>query len=468
MSFPEDFTWGVASSSYQIEGAARTDGRGMSVWDEFSHRPEAIWHQHNGDVACDHYHRYKEDVALMAELGVKAYRFSLAWPRILPEGTGPINPKGIDFYNRLIDELLKYGIEPWITLFHWDFPLDLFHKGGWLNRESSNWFASYAKVACEAFSDRVSQWITLNEPQCYLGLGHAKSIHAPGIPYPRQFILQGIHHTLLAHGKAVQAMRASSKQDLTIGWSPVGWVTYPSDEESSEVVEAARTSMFATLASSPTWFMNNSWYSDPVILGKYPEQGWESFGRDVPRVQAEDMDIISQPIDFYGVNIYHGAPINLEVTVNRDHQVKTNQRPPGFPQTQMGWSVDPKVLYWGPKFLSERYNLPVHITENGIASMDWIHSDGAVHDSPRIDYLNRHLVQLHRAIEDGVDIRGYFQWSIMDNYEWEMGYSKRFGLVYVDYANLERTPKDSFYWYKDVISSNGQSLPRWDDVKNLR
>lgn len=456
--FSEDFLWGVASSAYQIEGAVAAEGRGRSVWDAFCERPGVVREGHTGERACDHYSRWPADVELIAGLGVGAYRFSIAWPRVLPAGVGAVNEAGIGFYDRLVDALLERGVEPWVTLFHWDLPLELFHRGGWLNRDSAEWFAEYTAVVVDRLSDRVKHWITLNEPQCFIGLGHHRAVHAPGIPYPRSELLLATHHALLAHGRSVQVIRARARQAPSIGWSPVGWVSYPATDD-PEVVEAARRSMFGIATDTEFWPMNNIWYSDPVVLGQYPEAGLQRFGRDVPDVREGDLDIIAQPLDFYGVNIYHGIPVTFPVDFDREGHLVNAARTPGHPETLMGWTVDPAALYWGPRFLADRYGLPIYVTENGIASMDWVHADGRVHDAARIDYLARHLIELRRAIADGVDIRGYFHWSIMDNFEWELGYSKRFGLTYVDYATLERIPKDSYRWFRELIASSGTTLP---------
>lgn len=464
-AFSDHFVWGVASSAYQIEGAVTSDGRGPSVWDAFCQRPRVIRFGHTGDLGCDHYERFQEDVDLIANLGVSAYRFSIAWPRVLPEGVGTINRPGLAFYDRLVDALLERGVTPWVTLFHWDYPLALFHRGGWLNRDSADWFAEYTTAVVDALSDRVSSWITLNEPQIFLGLGHHRAVHAPGIPYPRSEVLLATHHALLAHGKSVSVLRARAKTPPRIGWSPVGTVSYPATDNPA-LLEAARASMFTIGTDPDLWPLNNTWYSDPAVLGHYPDDGLRLFGSDVPAIRQGDMETIAQPLDFYGVNIYHGIPITYPVTFDGTGHLAPPRRPPGHPETLMAWTVDPEALYWGPRFLHERYGLPIYVTENGVASMDWVHTDGHVHDPARIDYLARHLVQLRRAIADGVDIRGYFHWSIMDNFEWELGYSKRFGLTYVDYETMERIPKDSYRWFRELVRSGGASLPL--DVAPLR
>src|SRR6478609_313608 len=301
--FPKDFVWGAAAASYQIEGAAEADGRGQSVWDMFCRKPDAVWSGHTGAVACDHYNRYVEDVGLMKQIGLQAYRLSVAWPRIQPSGVGKPHEAGLDFYDRLIDELLRAGITPWVTLFHWDFPLDLYHRGGWLNRDSADWFADYTTHVVERLSDRVKHWMTLNEPQVYLGAGHFEGRHAPGDRLAFKEVLLAGHHTLLAHGKSVQAIRAASKQPCRIGYAPVALSKMPHDPRSAADVAAARTSMFS-VDRETTW--TNAWWMDPVFVGHYPEDGLRFFGKNAPTPLAGDLETISQPVDFCGVNIYQG------------------------------------------------------------------------------------------------------------------------------------------------------------------
>jgi len=447
MSFQKDFIWGAASASYQIEGAASFAGKGRSVWDSFCEQEGRIAGGNTGETACDHYHRYTEDVLLMKDIGLQAYRMSISWPRIIPSGTGAINQAGIDFYDRLIDTLLDKNITPWITLFHWDYPLDLFQKGGWLNPESSDWFAEYTAVVVNAFSDRVVNWFTQNEPQCYIGLGHQSGIHAPGLTLDFKDVLTANHNSLLAHGKSVQTIRALSKLPSQVGAAPVGITKYPATLLPADI-DAARDEMFS-IKSCGCW--NNTWFSDPMIFGKYPDDGLELFKDSLPDIKPNDMKTICQPLDFYGANIYHGVPISAS-NESQDRSTYTE------PLTAMDWTVSPEALYWGPKFLYERYNLPIVVTENGMANLDWIHSDGKVHDPQRIDFLNRYLYKMRQAAEDGVDIQGYFHWSIMDNFEWAEGYKKRFGLIFTDYATQRRILKDSAYWYKNVIETNGESL----------
>ena len=455
VSFPADFVWGAASASYQIEGAPLEDGKGLSVWDMMCRQPGRIWEGQNADIAGDHYHRYKEDVALMRQIGLKAYRFSISWPRVIPDGTGAVNEKGLGFYDRLVDELLAAGVQPWATLFHWDYPYELYCRGGWLNRLSPEWFADYTRVIVARLSDRVSHWMTLNEPQCFLGLGHQQGRHAPGVQFGRHEVLRACHHALLAHGRAVQVIRGHAKTPASIGWAPVGVATVPATD-SPEDIAAAESEMFSIREDSALanpWdrsdLWNNAWLADPVIFGRYPEDGLRAFGDAVPAFTDEEMRTISEPIDFYGANIYNGALFRAG-----DHgRPEKVARPDGFPITAFKWGVTPECLYWAPRFLQRRYKLPIVVTENGMSSNDWISQDGKCHDPQRIDFLSRYLQELGRAIAEGVDVRGYFLWSIMDNFEWAEGYKERFGIIHVDYQSQIRTFKDSAYWYQRVIQT---------------
>ncbi|MDQ2644612.1 MAG: GH1 family beta-glucosidase [Myxococcota bacterium] len=448
--FPDHFRWGAAAASYQIEGAANEDGKGQSVWDMFCRRPGAVWEGHTGDVACDHYHRFREDVALMKRLGLKAYRLSIAWPRLLPEGVGGVSEAGIGFYDRLIDELLGAGIEPWVTLFHWDFPLSLYYRGGWLNRDSAQWFGDYADLVARRYSDRVRHFMTLNEPQVFIGAGHMEGRHAPGDKFPFREVLLAGHHVLLAHGHAVRALRASARQPLSIGFAPVGLPSLPLTE-SREDVQAARSATFSVTAQT-AW--TNTWWMDPVYLGSYPEDGLAFYGADAPEIHAGDLELIAQPLDFFGANLYQGSPVRAG-----SNGPEPVPRAVGAPLTAFEWSVTPDVMYWGPKFFWERYRKPIVVTENGISCRDWIALDGKVHDPDRIDFTARHLLALRRAIGEGVPVEGYFHWSFIDNFEWAHGYKHRFGLIFCDYATQRRIPKDSAEWYAQVIASNGASLP---------
>ncbi len=450
MSFPKNFVWGVAAASYQIEGAVKADGRGDSVWDMLCRKPGAIWSEQSGAEACNHYRHYKQDVALMKSLGVNAYRLSIAWPRVIPDGTGKVNAKGLAFYDKLIDELLAAGIQPYVTLFHWDYPLALYHRGGWLNRDSADWFADYTKVVVDKFSDRVKHWMTLNEPVCFTDAGHRTGAHAPGDKLAWAEVLRAAHNVLRAHGQAVQVIRARAKAKPVVGWAPCGRTCIPATDKPADI-KAARQAMFQ-LTERNLWL--HSWWSDPIFFGHYPADGLKVFGADAPQVEPGDMRTIQQPLDFFGVNIYGGDTIRA----GKNGQPEVVSPATGHGLTGMDWQVTPAALYWGPRFLQERYKRPIYITENGMSGMDWIALDGQVHDPQRIDFLHRYLLELKRAVTDGIDIRGYFQWSVMDNFEWAYGYKQRFGLVYVDYPTQKRIPKDSFHWYRRVIESNGASL----------
>jgi len=451
MSFPDNFVWGAAAASYQIEGGAYEDGKGLSVWDMVCRQQGRVYEGHTGDVAIDHYHRYKEDVVLMKQMGLMAYRLSISWPRVLPEGVGPVNEAGLDFYDRLVDELVAADIVPYVTLFHWDFPHALYCRGGWLNPQSPEWFAEYAEVVVDKLSDRVKHWMTLNEPQCFIGLGLLDGIHAPGDKLGLEEVLLAGHHTLLAHGRSVQVIRARAKLESSIGYAPTGSPVMPVDETDKDNVEQARKAMFA-VKNRNCW--NISWWSDPVILGHYPEDGLSTYGSAAPKFKDSDFDIMCQPLDFYGTNIYNGW------TIGRNEQGRFRQvdRSQGNPICANKWPVTPEALYWGARFYHERYGLPIIITENGLSNQDWVSLDGKVHDPQRIDFTKRYLLEFKRAGEEGIPIEGYFHWSVFDNFEWAEGYKERFGMVYVDYQTQERILKDSAHWYRTVIESNGAVL----------
>ncbi len=450
MSFPKDFVWGAAASSYQIEGAADEDGKGLSVWDMMSKVPGKIWEGNTGESACDHYHRYAEDVALMKQIGLQAYRLSVCWPRVLPEGVGQVNEKGLAFYDRLIDTLLLNGIQPWVTLFHWDYPHALYCRGGWLHRASADWFAEYTAVVVDKLSDRVTHWITQNEQQCYIGFGHHTGENAPGLQLGFAEVLRAAHHTLLAHGKAVQVIRSRAKLSPTIGVAPVGVIRMPATNAPDDVA-AARAATFA-ITGKNVW--SNTWFGDPLVFGHYPEDGLHLFHKEMPTMHSGDMETICQPLDFYGTNIYFAEIVAAQAPSS----YKTVSAFANPALTTMSWPITPDALYWGPRFLYERYQLPIVVTENGMANCDWVHIDGKVHDPQRIDYLTRYLRAYSRALAEGVAAKGYFVWSLMDNFEWAHGYSKRFGLVYVDYQTQQRVLKDSAVWYQQVIVSHGASL----------
>jgi beta-glucosidase len=448
--FPNDFVWGAASASYQVEGAIQEDGKGLSIWDMFCRRPGAIHQGHTGEIACDHFHRFREDVALMKSIGLKAYRFSISWPRLIPEGTGSVNAKGIEFYDRLVDELLAAGIQPWATLYHWDLPYALHLRGGWLHPDIPHYFADYTRVVMDALSDRVTRWVTINEPQCIIGLGLGSGLHAPGVKLGLPDLLTAGHHVLLAHGRAVQTIRAYARKPAHVGWAPVGITRIPLTDSKVDR-EAARQEMFS-IRDADCW--NNTWWADPVIFGRYPEDGLRLFGAAVPAYTPEEMQVISEPIDFYGANTYTGAYFRA----GADGQPVPAPIPVDMPHNFYYWDVTFDILRWTAVYLYERYRKPLVITENGISNMDWVHRDGQVHDPQRIDFLARYLLGLKQALAEGVPVLGYFHWSFSDNFEWHEGYRQRFGLVYVEFATQKRILKDSAFWYRDMIRGNGSAL----------
>lgn len=444
MQFPRDFRWGVATAAYQIEGAAHVDGRGESIWDRFSRAPGNTVNGDTGDLACDHYHRYESDIDLMASLGLQAYRFSIAWPRIFPTGSGPVNAKGLDFYKRLVERLIAKGIAPAVTLYHWDLPQALQERGGWANRETAERFAEFADTIYGALGDQVKLWITHNEPWCASFLGHFRGVHAPGIT-DLKTALTAAHHILLSHGKAVQAYRARN-QGGQIGITLSLFPHYPL-RECDEDRAAARLSEAYT----------NRWFLEPTLRSAYPADGLALFEERVGPlsfVQPGDLALIGGPMDFLGINYYHRRTI--EAKPGHDLGWIVHDRLPGAPTTDMGWEIVPDCLTDLLLRLKAEYgDLPLYMTENGAVYDDLLSPDGRVQDQPRLQFLRRHFAAAHRAIEAGVNLKGYFVWSFMDNFEWAFGYTKRFGIVYVDYATQRRIPKESALWYKRVIAANG-------------
>lgn len=454
MPFPQDFIWGAASAAYQIEGAVAEDGRSPSIWDVLSHEPGRIYDSHNGDVACDHYHRWREDIALLRELGVGAYRLSVAWPRIIPDGSGAVNERGLAFYDQLIDALLEAGITPWVTLYHWDLPQALQLRGGWLNRDVVEWFGRYTEVVAARLGDRVKNWITINEPPCIIGVGYQEGVFAPALKLTFRECLLGAHHLLLAHGRAVQALRAGWRGPVKVSIAFTARDRIP-DTESASDIDAARQDYFACRTPN---FWNLSWWADPVFLGHYPAEGLEAFAADLPAFSDDDMRLISQPIDFFGYNCYTG--FRIRAGANGEPERVPGGWGIGHPHGTLPWlAVTPAGPYWSARFLHERYKQPVVFAENGFCSHDWVHLDGKVHDPQRIDYLARYLSRIRRATDEGIPVTGYFAWALLDNFEWMDGYKERFGLVHVDFATQKRTPKDSFAWYRETIRTNGAHLP---------
>ncbi|QJR14065.1 GH1 family beta-glucosidase [Usitatibacter palustris] len=436
--FPEEFLWGVATSAFQIEGAAAKDGRGASIWDAFCSQQGRIADGGNGDVACDHYHRYAEDVALMKWLGVHAYRFSISWPRVQPAGSGAWNEAGFDFYDRLIDSLLESGIQPHITLYHWDLPQALQERmNGWQSREIAPRFAVYAKEVARRFGDRVAGISTLNEPWCVATLGHERGKFAPGLK-SRKVASQVSHNLLLAHGQAIQAMRGETR-------TPLGIVLNHTPSYPATATEADRRA--ARLADG----LDVRWYMDPLFRGAYPADVLDHLAGDAPVVHAGDFATIGQPLDFLGVNFYS----RLFVSTNRPPAPAPGEL--GF--TDMGWEVYPRALTEHLVRLTREYAPPpIYITENGMANADHLVA-GRVEDTARVDYLRLHLDAVASAMELGADVRGYFYWSLLDNFEWDSGYTKRFGLFHVDYATLVRTAKDSAHWYRKFIETHRAATP---------
>ena len=441
--FPPGFLWGAATAAHQVEGSPLADGAGASIWTRFAHTPGMTLNVDTGDVACDHYRRWKEDVRLMRELGLQAYRFSVSWSRILPEGTGRVNQAGLDFYSRLVDELLANGIEPLLTLYHWDLPAALDDRGGWLNRDCADWFADYGRVLYRALDGRVKKWATINEPWVVTDGGYLHGALAPG--HRSRFEAPIAAHNLMrAHGAAVQAYRAEGAHEigLVVNIEP----KHPASDSPEDAAAVRRAHAYM-----------NEQFLHPALLGHYPPELAEIFGEAWPEWPAADFDLIRQPLDFVGINYY-----TRSVTAAGDsYPLRTAVvRQPRGTYTETGWEVYPQgltdLLLW---FKRTYGDLPVYITENGAAFFDPpVAEEGRIRDPLRIDYLRKHLSAIHEAIGAGVDVRGYMAWSLLDNMEWSLGYSKRFGIVHVDYGTLARTPKDSARWYSGIIRSHGRSL----------
>ncbi|MCP4421880.1 MAG: beta-glucosidase [Chloroflexi bacterium] len=447
LQFPDRFMWGVATSAYQIEGGWDENGRFPSHWDTFSHTPGKTRNGENGNVACDHYHRWPEDVALMQSLGIQAYRFSVSWPRILPNGDSQVNQKGLDHYDRLIDRLLEVGIRPFLTLYHWELPQTLQDAGGWPLRDVANRFATLADVVSRRLGDRVNDWITQNEPWCTSMLSHQIGLHAPGWQ-DWEAALQAAHHVLLSHGLAVPAIRANAPQ-AEVGIAPNYEPAYPLTD-SEEAVEAVRI--------WDGYYIR--WFNDPLfgrgypadMVGYYEKQGYLPNGLGF--VHDEDMETIATPIDFIGVNNYTRQVLNGKISLD-EYQTAVSPNP-NASYTEMNWEVYPNGLYDILTRLHVDYQAPkIYITENGCSYSDEPDENGRIADNRRIDYLSSYLTGVNRAIDEGAPVAGYFIWSLMDNFEWSLGYSQRFGIVYVDYKTQKRYPKDSAFWYRDVIGNNG-------------
>jgi beta-glucosidase len=435
--FPQGFLWGTATAAYQVEGGIAE--RGRCIWDDFCRWPGKVWNGDTGDVADDHYHRYREDVDLMARLGLGAYRFSISWPRVLPSGAGVVNETGLDFYSRLVDALLAANIQPFVTLYHWDLPAELQRLGGWAARDTAYRFADYAALVAHRLGDRVHHWITHNEPWVVAFIGHLDGRHAPGWQ-DACLALQVAHHLLLSHGLAVDALRAQGGSQTQVGITLNLSPAYPASDRAEDVAAAQRHDGYL-----------NRWFLDPVFTGHYPQDMWALYDYRVPRVAPGDLEIIRRPLDFLGVNYYSRAVLRHEPGNLLGYAAVQ----PAGEYTAMGWEVYPQGLTDLLCRLAQEYRPPaIYITENGCAYEDVLTKQGEVHDAKRVDYLHHHFLAAHRALEQGVPLKGYLVWSLMDNFEWSYGYSRRFGITYVDYATQKRYLKDSAKYYAQVIAAN--------------
>jgi beta-glucosidase len=439
--FPTGFTWGVATAAPQIEGAAHMDGKSASVWDTFSRRSGAVLNGDNLDTACDHYHRFDEDFALMRQLGIRHYRLSLAWPRILPDGDGAVNQKGVDFYHRLFDSMQRHGITPWVTMYHWDMPQALEDRGGWRVRASAEAFGRYADTIVKAYGDRVKNWITLNEIFCFTRLGYGTAQKAPGFKESEQIVNQTYHHALLAHGHGMRAVREHGGKGARAGLTDNIIVTAPLDLQPANVAAARRA-----------FVEENVRVLEPLFTGRYGATYRRMAGRDAARAERGDLALISQKMDFLGLNIYTG----FFVRAGKRGRPERIEFPAAYPRADCAWLyLMPQVLYWGPKLVHDLYGpVPLYITENGAGYDEAPPVNGEVHDLHRREYVRANLIHLREAMRDRVPVKGYFLWSFMDNFEWEDGYQRRFGIVYNDFATQKRTPKLSARWYAEVIRRN--------------
>lgn len=448
--FPPDFLWGTATSAYQIEGAWEEDGRGPSIWDVFAHTPGRVVNGDTGEVACDHYHRWREDIALMRQLGLSSYRFSVSWTRVLPEGTGRVNQAGLDFYRRLVEALLDADITPALTLYHWDLPQALQQKGGWANRETVHAFVTYAGIVAEALGDHVPLWITHNEPSLHSTIAHGLGKAAPGIADWRTAV-QVSHHLQLAHGLAVPVLRAAGAAEIgiTLLLSP----TEPASDSEADRESARRYHEHF-----------NTWYLDSVFFGRYPEKLWSWYdAHDIaPVVEAGDLSAIAAPIDFLGVNYYHRRVVAHDPAGPFGPLAFREIDPPGGEYTAMQWEVHPEGLRQVLGMVNRDYRPPqIYVTENGAAYEDVVDSNGHIHDGDRVSFLARHFESTLQAIGDGVPVRGYFVWSLLDNFQWASGYDKRFGVVYVDYETQQRVVKDSG-WFLEAVARHNALPPNAD------
>jgi len=457
--FPKGFFWGASTAAAQSEGSPAADGGGESIWDVFLRTPHATKDNSTNLIADDDYHRWKEDVKLMQQIGLNAYRFSISWPRVLPEGKGRVNEKALAYYSRLVDALLAAGITPFVTTYHFDYPEALQRLGGWLNPDSSHWLADYAHLLSSRLSDRVEHWLTINEPNILWGFGNEVGMMPPSQKLPETDLVRGAHNILLGHGRSVQAIRAGAKRAVEVSLAFAGLFSLPASHDLKDVA-AAREASFSVRKAKvipevpPMAMLSNAWWLDPIYLGKYPADGMKLFPDAGKLADPQQMKIIHQPLDFCGVNLY-SAPT---VKAGANGAPETVPDPPNIPRSHYGWAVTPDLMYWAPKFLFDRYKQPIAITENGISLDDKPAPDGRVHDERRTAFIESYLRKFREASGDGVPLKGYFHWSLLDNFEWTQGFTERFGLIYVDYATQKRTVKDSAMRYRQIIQSNGATL----------
>ena len=441
--FPEGFLWGSATASFQVEGGAREDGRGESIWDRFCRTPGKVAGGHTGDVACDHYHRWRDDIKLMKDLGMRAYRLSTAWPRIMPAGDGPVNKAGLDFYERLVDGLLEAGILPFVTLFHWDLPQAIQDRGGWPKREAVvPAFTEYAQAVVRRLGDRVRNWMTHNEIPCFIGKSYDEGKHAPGLHVSRKELNDAYHNAFLTHGIAVRAVRDFARKDAEVGLVNNPYVTVPLIE-TPEYIEAARKA----------FVRQNAYLNEPIFNGAYADWWLEEQGADRPDIREGDLGLISSPTDFIGHNVYFGAFTEPSADAKGYNILRF---PSGFPKMALDWLKPvPQSIYWCARYYHDHYGMKKsYVTENGCACDDAVTADGRVIDTDRIQWIRYHLMETRRAAREGLGVAGFFQWSLMDNFEWSEGYLKRFGIVYVDYETQKRIPKESARVYGEVIRTN--------------
>jgi beta-glucosidase len=441
-AFPEGFIWGSATASFQVEGAAWEDGRGESIWDRFCRTPGKVAGGHTGDVACDHYHRWQDDIRLMKDLGMQAYRFSTAWPRVIPTGSGPVNKAGLDFYDRLVDGLLEAEIIPYVTLFHWDLPQAIQDKGGWVNRDAVLApFTDYAQAVVRRLGDRVKNWMTHNEMPCFIGKSYDEGKHAPGLHVSRKDLNNAYHNAFLTHGIAVKAVREFARRDAEVGLVNNPFISVPV-METPEYLEAARKA-FAR---------ENAQIHEPIFNGAYADWWLEEQGADKPDIREGDLKLISSPTDFIGINVYFGACTEPSADAKG---YRILPMPQGYPKMDLDWLKPvPQSLYWCVRNYREIYGIKKsYIAENGCACADTIDSQGRIIDLGRIHWIRSHLLEARRAAKEGLGLAGFFQWSLLDNFEWAEGYYKRFGIVYVDYETQQRIPKESAKYYSEVIRS---------------